>query len=411
MTLIRSLQVLACALVASLFFCGLANAQAQDALASAAAWKYTPRCSLEFSHLDFKIDQPLTEKFSLLKKTRQSIAQYAQQANSDLELYKQRLDQMERILASALPITSGSESEELRGRKDAVQIDLDHNAKELEAAEKANRGEQIENLSKIRRDLESEMRFVDSSLKRAEVREAEARRVLEERKKSIDRTNADIEQVQVLIRSAKAYIDCLLRGQSQVDEAINTLLIPETQKNDFKLKISYIFAGMVILVIVGFFVVALRDKAIASAIFSNQTGIQFVTLFSLVIAIILFGITDILQAKELSALLGGISGYILGRVTSERTTGNAVAQQQAQVHPRTIVSATTIAVTAPSTITAAGGVFSDFAVGGKIRVGGATNGANNGIFTVAAVGANQIVVRDVSLVTEGAGALITIASV
>jgi hypothetical protein len=40
-----------------------------------------------------------------------------------------------------------------------------------------------------------------------------------------------------------------------------------------------------------------------------------------VIAIILFGITGILEGKELSALLGGLSGYILGR-TSDRPTTN-----------------------------------------------------------------------------------------
>ncbi len=40
----------------------------------------------------------------------------------------------------------------------------------------------------------------------------------------------------------------------------------------------------------------------------GQSGIQFLTLFSLVIAIILFGI----KGKELAALLGGLSGYIFG---------------------------------------------------------------------------------------------------
>ncbi len=38
-------------------------------------------------------------------------------------------------------------------------------------------------------------------------------------------------------------------------------------------------------------------------VFSNQQGLQFITLFSLVIAIILFGVLKILEAKELSALL------------------------------------------------------------------------------------------------------------
>jgi presenilin-like A22 family membrane protease len=67
---------------------------------------------------------------------------------------------------------------------------------------------------------------------------------------------------------------------------------------------------------VGFFVVAFRDEHVRQEIFSGQAGIQFVTLFSLVIAIILFGIIDILEGKELAALLGGLSGYILGRSTS-----------------------------------------------------------------------------------------------
>ena len=51
----------------------------------------------------------------------------------------------------------------------------------------------------------------------------------------------------------------------------------------------------------------------------NRLGIQFITLFALVIAIILFGITGILEGKELSALLGGLSGYILGRSTTTKS--------------------------------------------------------------------------------------------
>ena len=58
-------------------------------------------------------------------------------------------------------------------------------------------------------------------------------------------------------------------------------------------------------------------EAIAETIFSGEKGIKFVTLFLIVIAIILFGIMGILEGKELSALLGGLSGYILGRASSE----------------------------------------------------------------------------------------------
>jgi hypothetical protein len=87
----------------------------------------------------------------------------------------------------------------------------------------------------------------------------------------------------------------------------------EKPKQTFKLEMSLVFAFIVALVIIGFFAVAFKDEKVRQEIFSGQAGIQFITLFSLVIAIILFGITGILEGKELSALLGGLAGYILGR--------------------------------------------------------------------------------------------------
>lgn len=69
--------------------------------------------------------------------------------------------------------------------------------------------------------------------------------------------------------------------------------------------------------IVGFFGIAFISEKVRDAIFSGESGIQFVTLFSLVIAIILFGVLKILEGKELSALLGGLSGYILGRGSNQ----------------------------------------------------------------------------------------------
>lgn len=98
-----------------------------------------------------------------------------------------------------------------------------------------------------------------------------------------------------------------------IQQTINSLYSPEQV---FKRTMSVIFAGLIGLVILGFFVLSYKDESIRRAIFSGQTGIQFLTLFSIVIAIILFGITSILQDKELAALLGGLSGYILGRYSS-----------------------------------------------------------------------------------------------
>ena len=86
---------------------------------------------------------------------------------------------------------------------------------------------------------------------------------------------------------------------------------------DFKQSISNTFAILIGAVIVFFFVLAIIDETMRRAIFSGETGIQFITLFSLVIAIILFGVTGILEDKELAALLGGLSGYILGRTSRQ----------------------------------------------------------------------------------------------
>jgi hypothetical protein len=98
----------------------------------------------------------------------------------------------------------------------------------------------------------------------------------------------------------------------EIQKKIVSYLSPE---ESFRKTMSEVFAGLIAAVIAGFFVIALRDERIRQAIFSGETGIQFLTLFSLVIAIILFGITRVLEGKELSALLGGLSGYILGRTT------------------------------------------------------------------------------------------------
>ncbi len=102
----------------------------------------------------------------------------------------------------------------------------------------------------------------------------------------------------------------------KITTQIFTKLSPEVSRRNFKWQITGIFAGLVALVILGFFFIANQDDSIRKAIFSGDSGIQFLTLFSLVIAIILFGITGILEGRELAALLGGISSYILGRTAA-----------------------------------------------------------------------------------------------
>jgi small-conductance mechanosensitive channel len=106
-----------------------------------------------------------------------------------------------------------------------------------------------------------------------------------------------------------------------VESEMNDLLSVEVAEQRFRTWVSVIFAILVAVVIFGFFYIAKIDSTVRRRVFSGQSGIQFLTLFALVIAIILFGITKVLEGKELSALLGGIAGYILGRSTDEARNG------------------------------------------------------------------------------------------
>lgn len=117
----------------------------------------------------------------------------------------------------------------------------------------------------------------------------------------------DIAQKNAVLVKDKVLLQCI-QGK------ISQLTSPEQK---FRTDTSWVFAGLISAVIIGFFVLAFKDEVMRRAIFSGETGIQFLTLFSVVIAIILFGIINILEGKELAALLGGLSGYILGR-TSQR---------------------------------------------------------------------------------------------
>lgn len=105
--------------------------------------------------------------------------------------------------------------------------------------------------------------------------------------------------------------------RSKVDKSISSI----DQENDFRLWISAAFTLLVALVITGFFLIVIKKENISADIFSGEKGIQFITLFLIIIAVILFGIMGILESRELSALLGALSGYILGRTSTPSNKG------------------------------------------------------------------------------------------
>lgn len=100
-------------------------------------------------------------------------------------------------------------------------------------------------------------------------------------------------------------------------DALNTVsekLNPEYQHQMFRKEMSIIFSILVGLIMAVFFglVYFKSDKTIGKEMLGSM-GLQFITLFVLITAIILFGILGVLQSSELAAILSGISGYILGK--------------------------------------------------------------------------------------------------
>ncbi|MEM1424959.1 MAG: hypothetical protein AAGF75_00180 [Cyanobacteria bacterium P01_H01_bin.130] len=107
------------------------------------------------------------------------------------------------------------------------------------------------------------------------------------------------------------------RCKVETDKQVRATL----RQDAYRLWASIGFCLLVGLTIAAFFVTLQRSGAGAAEILAGDQGIQIMTLFLIVIAIILFGLLGILESKELSALLGGITGYILGRVSQENVRG------------------------------------------------------------------------------------------
>ena len=114
-----------------------------------------------------------------------------------------------------------------------------------------------------------------------------------------------------------------------------------------------------ILLIVFFVIVYKRSDSTLSKDLLSGNGLQFVTLFVLIIAIILFGILSILQSSELAAILSGISGYILGKGTQKDLAATLINNTTpvATVPNTNPTVNPTITAISPSEGVAAGGIL------------------------------------------------------
>lgn len=113
------------------------------------------------------------------------------------------------------------------------------------------------------------------------------------------------------------------------EQALGAALAPEFQQQSFRIWVSATFSSLIAILLCAFFFIMYKrsDKTLARNLLS-ETGLQFITIFVLIIAIVLFGILDVLGGSELAAILSGISGYILGKsgqMLSERGKDEASA--------------------------------------------------------------------------------------
>ncbi|MDB5223379.1 MAG: hypothetical protein JWN83_2046 [Chitinophagaceae bacterium] len=143
---------------------------------------------------------------------------------------------------------------------------------------------------------------------------SDIQQVLSELKEKINDLQNDTMEVNRLNWNISQVKNDIYRTQSQIDSA----LAPEYKQQTFRITISICFSALIgVLLIVFFYIIYRRsDNSISKDLLSGN-GLQFVTLFVLIIAVILFGILGILQSSELAAILSGISGYILGKGTQK----------------------------------------------------------------------------------------------
>lgn len=137
-----------------------------------------------------------------------------------------------------------------------------------------------------------------------------------------------LEKIEASIQQKKEEEGRIAARRFEVETQISELLNRDSLANDFRVQISIAFTVLVAIVILGFYWLATRKDEVAKNIFVGEKGIQFITLFLIVSAIILFGIMGTLEGRELSALLGALAGYILGKTTIASEKDNSGSQNQ-----------------------------------------------------------------------------------
>jgi hypothetical protein len=106
-----------------------------------------------------------------------------------------------------------------------------------------------------------------------------------------------------------------------IDERSGQIVTQFNQNSNNRELGIYLFTALAIGIVITLSVLSLMKESIARRIFQDNFALQFITIFTLIFSIVLFGLYGILEGRELSALLGGISGYILGKGAEQASRG------------------------------------------------------------------------------------------
>lgn len=238
------------------------------------------------------------ETFSVLKKQRRAAATEIEKAESDIR----RLDAE---LASLVQRAEFDDRRLIRIEEDLEQIEIavakrsrsDFRPKPVASGRPSSFEEYILSLPDAASvDREKKQRIAD--------------------REDIQKRAARIKQVEKDIATKSDAVPALRDKLFDLEESISDRLDTSSNQYFYRAGVSVIFAAIVFFLVLKFFRVVDSNARVKESIFTGDSGIQFITLFSIVIAVILFGILGILGANELSALLGGLSGYILGKSNS-----------------------------------------------------------------------------------------------
>ena len=154
-------------------------------------------------------------------------------------------------------------------------------------------------------------------------------RVITERvRRKVRQLKKDNAILSVLYESHSNVSADIQKAEERIDKMYGELY----DEGNFKMWITSIFSLSVggLLIFFFIFITKRAETILVKDFLASGNGLQFITLFSLVIAIILFGVLGILEGRELAAILSGISGYILGKginMPAKRGGDNEQSQQ------------------------------------------------------------------------------------